>query len=475
MTWVTRWTRKRWVRFLFVVGVFVIVAVAVSLVDFTPDLDHLEVGMLSGSRQGNYHAFVEQLSKKASEQSGEIRNIPSKGTVDNLERLAHAAQSCEIHFALVQDGVPPPAGSHLEMIGRLPKSESLLLVGKGAGQITRFEQLRGLRIGVGPKKGGTEFVAREIFGSDDFRRLGITLTNYPIEEQIRLLERGDLDLGAFIIDEDAKLARDTMRNGDLELAAFKHLDVVARRYPYLRHGRIGAGQYDPIGMVPPEDRTVLRVNTLVVGNRCASHAQTVAFLSLLNQQVPRFLDHNRKRGSSSIYRTSSSSKAFFENQGPQLVEEHIPWLVDIMPPSNWVYVVMSISMLFNVMLLGNRFRLWRIDANRLKIERDTFQVIGSDATPTEIGTIQPQEEHRNPETIKQLRGIIRNLVMLKTRCRRYSVSILVPMGGEMVFRYQESVMDDMITRLRLYVSKLEQPYEDPADSELDGQVGVEPT
>jgi len=39
------------------------------------------------------------------------------------------------------------------------------------------------------------------------------------------------------------------------------------------------------------------------------------------------------------------------------------------------------------------------------------------------------------------------LSKLKSRCRRISVSLLVPMGAEMSYRYQENLMDRLIEAL----------------------------
>ena len=46
------------------------------------------------------------------------------------------------------------------------------------------------------------------------------------------------------------------------------------------------------------------------------------------------------------------------------------------------------------------------------------------------------------------------LTALAERCRRQSLSVLVPMGEEMSYRYQETLIYDLITALRLYRDRL---------------------
>jgi hypothetical protein len=90
------------------------------------------------------------------------------------------------------------------------------------------------------------------------------MTNHTLAEQLDLAARGDLDLAVFVMDEDAPFMVKAIRDRGLQIAGFSHLDVVSRRLPRFKTGRIGAGQYDPVRVVPAEDKRVLRVETLVI-------------------------------------------------------------------------------------------------------------------------------------------------------------------------------------------------------------------
>ena len=49
------------------------------------------------------------------------------------------------------------------------------------------------------------------------------------------------------------------------------------------------------------------------------------------------------------------------------------------------------------------------------------------------------------------------LEALTERCRRQSLSILVPMGEEMFYRYQETLIAELLYALRLYRDRLPAP------------------
>ncbi len=450
-------------RLVVLLGAVVVLGLVFLAVDLSPSLRHLDVTILSGPAEGNYRHLAGELRERGLERHADVTVIETAGSVDNLARLSAAAESCEAHYALTQDGIPPPEGSALTLVARLRKSESLFLIGLEASALTRFEQLRGMTIGAGAEGSGTDHLMRAIFGDPDLAPLGVTLENGETGALLDRLQRGDLPLWAMVVDEDAALIRDAVRDRGLELAAFENLDVIARKHAHLWHGRIGAGQFDPIGMRPPGDRRVLRVDTLVVGNGCASHAQTVGMLSLLAETFPGLVEHNRSKGGSHLFAHSSTASAFYEHGEPHVVEQHVPWLVDIMPPSNWVYVVMSVSLLFNVMGFGHRFRLWRLDADRVKVEDQTFTLLGRELTNDEIHDMVPTKAHRTQATLAELDGIVDKLSELRERCRTQSVSMLVPMGQEMAYRYQEDQLEQAIAALRRFRHRVEETVEETVE------------
>jgi hypothetical protein len=52
-------------------------------------------------------------------------------------------------------------------------------------------------------------------------------------------------------------------------------------------------------------------------------------------------------------------------------------------------------------------------------------------------------------------ALIAQLEQFSGRCRRQSLSMLVPMGQEMSYRYQESLVADMLHALRKFHEKLD--------------------
>ncbi len=276
----------------------------------------------------------------------------------------------------------------------------------------------------------------------------MTLSNHPLVEQLELAEKGELDLAVMVMDEDADLVKRAVTERGLQLAGFTHADVIARRIPHLRLGRIGAGEYDPVRLLPPEDKRVLRVETLVLGNGCAGRSQTIDVLMLLSRQFPELIRHNLETPNGTGLTLSPTSRDFFQQGGPEAADEYVPWLVDVMPPANWAYVVMGVSLLFNAMGFGHRFRLWRIDAARVALEAELGRLFGAAATVGDIARATPVGELATPERQQQVAAVVHRLEELSARSRKYSLSMLVPMGQEMAYRYQEELIHQTLAALR---------------------------
>ena len=434
-------------------AIALVIGLAISLIDLSPDYSHLQGQFYSGTQQGQYFAVVDKLVAGASKAGGKLENIATGGSVDNLHKLATATSGCRARFAIVQDGIPAPPNAELHLLGRLRKSESVFFVGKEAATFTRFEQLRGLTIGVGPKNSGTEHLARSILEAREFKHLGMKLRAYPVAEQLALLQSGTLPLGVFVVDEDSKLIGKAIIDRGLQMAAFAHLDVIAKRLPFVTMGRIAAGQFDAVRVIPATDRAVLRVNTLIVGNSCSDHAERVALLSLLSQEFPGFINHNRTSPPNELFPLTDTSQRYFEQGGAGFFDLHVPWLVSIMPLGNWVYVAMIISIFVNLTTLWHRFRLWRIDANTDKLDQIIRDVVGSAHTPVELMELEPTADSTTPEALAKIDSALAALDQLRKKCRTQANSLLVPMGSEWIYRYSEQQIEETLTAMRRYRSR----------------------
>lgn len=429
-----------------------LVTVAVALLDPRPSLRHVKVTIASGAPTGQYHATVARIAGEVAREKGRITNVASAGSVENVERLVAARGSCDLHFALVQDGIDWPRDQGLELIGRLPRAETLMVLGRNADRIRSVDDLRGLRVGIGPEGSGTAALSGRVFAP--LAELGMSLSIQTIDQQLDLLQRGELDLGTMVIDEDATLAVEAVRTRGLQILDLPDAAALARRLGFATPGTIAPGQYDYARRLPRELKNVLRVDTLLVGNGCASLSRTQGLMTAVAAVFPNFVRHNRGDPNATGLPLNPVARSFFDDEGPDLLGRFAPWLVDVMPAASWMQLVVGFSMLFSAMTLWHRFRLWRIDALRVRIERDVPALFGPGTTVGDIASMAPSERQRSDATREAVKAMVERLSGLSARCRRHSLSVLVPMGEEMSYRYQETLVAELTHALRAFREKL---------------------
>ena len=434
--------------FVAVVGGFLIAATSPR----NPDLSFVNVAILSGSNEGNYHAIVTKAAAEAQRRHGRIANMPSAGSIENITRLAAAKASCNVGFALVQDGLPWPDSHPFQLVAHLPEPEAFVVLGRNADRIRSVTDLRGLRIGIGPVGSGTEYLSRQFVAQ--LAELDIKLSTQPLQEQLAMLERGDLDLGAMVIEPDADLLVQAVRDRKLQIVEIAIAESLAHRLPSARAGLIKAGYYDPVRGLPPTDKHVIQVDTLLISNGCARESVTQGVITVFTRVFPELIRINREQPNRTGLQYAVPAQSYFDDQGPDRVGEYLPWLIDIMPTARWLQLIFLFSLLFGAQALWHRFRLWRLDARRVRIEGDISRLFSPALTVHDIAEMEPDARYRTPEMRTRIDALIARLEQLSGRCRRQSLSMLVPMGQEMNYRYQESLVADMLHALRQFRQKL---------------------
>jgi hypothetical protein len=116
-----------------------------------------------------------------------------------------------------------------------------------------------------------------------------------------------------------------------------------------------------------------------------------------------------------------------------------------MSPAYWVYLVMAVTILFNVLKAFSRFRLWRIDAAREKLETALKQLVDPVLTHAQMRAVPAERLMAVAERRATAEAIMERLVELRARCQRQTNSIVTPMGDEMFYRYQQYLIDEAAT------------------------------
>jgi TRAP-type uncharacterized transport system substrate-binding protein len=441
--------RRAWARGLLLALAVLAAAAAILYFTVSGDFAFLRADVLTGDPSGQYHAIADRLAARALKKHGRLKVVATAGSIENLARLAGENGRCAPAFAFVQDGLPIPAAAGLQTLGRLPQPESLLLLAQRGRAIASFNDLKGAAIGVGPQGSGTDYLTRQLLGNSDLKDLGLRPSNHDPESQAQLVRDGQLDLAAFVINENAELIRTLTTKYDLEIVAPADIEGLVAREKWLHLGKIPAGLYDVARPTPATDKPVAQVDTLIMTNPCVHRAERLAFLMLLSEEFPSFVRNNPPPSAKSQDEAPLGDEAreFFANGEPELADRYFPGLVNLMSPAYWIYLAMAVTILFNALNAYSRFRLWRIDANRELLDTRLKALTGAGLTREQLKALAPEAVIKTPQDRKAAEDLMKDLEALRLRCQDQLRSIVTPMGVEMFYRYQESLIQDSAATL----------------------------
>jgi hypothetical protein len=158
-------------------------------------------------------------------------------------------------------------------------------------------------------------------------------------------------------------------------------------------------------------------------------------LMLVGAELPGFVHGNPPSSTSSAIILAPEAHQFFLTGEPELADRYFPWLVNLMSPAYWVYLVMAVTVLFNGLRAFSRFRLWRIDAAREKLETSLRDLVDPEFTHVQIRGVPADAAMVRPERHAAGQTILKQLMELRARCQRQTSSFVTPMGDEMFYRY----------------------------------------
>jgi hypothetical protein len=254
--------------------------------------------------------------------------------------------------------------------------------------------------------------------------------------------------------DDAEFLRAVIRKYELDIADLQGLQGLVGRHSWLSLGRVPEGRYDLVHRIPPHEKIVPQINTLVVASPCARRSSRIELLMLLSAELPRFVRSNPPSSTSSatVAPLSPEARQFFLTGEPEFADRYFPWLVNIMSPAYWIYFAMAATALFNALKGLSRFRLWRIDAAREELEAEVRQIAGDVVSYAPTPDLSTRELRVDQEGQAMAQDILDQLARLRSRCQHHAKAFSTPMGDEMLFRYQQSLIDQTTVILKALVS-----------------------
>jgi hypothetical protein len=151
---------------------------------------------------------------------------------------------------------------------------------------------------------------------------------------------------------------------------------------------------------------------------------------------------------------ADEAREFFANGQPAIADRFFPRLVNLMSPAYWIYLAMGITVLLNGSDIYSRFRLWRLDASRERLESRLKALTDPPLTRKEFKTLPADAVLATPQNRVAGMALMKDLEKLRDLCKaQVETSWVTPMGSEMYYRYQESLTEEAIVALSTLLSR----------------------
>ncbi len=181
----------------------------------------------------------------------DLKLVPTAGAVDSLARLQDP--SSEVSIAILPGGISNPKESpRLVSLGTL-YYDPLWLFYQGK-VLDKHEQLRGLRISIGPEGSASRAMSLQFFA-----RVGIinreTATLLPLtpQDSAAKLLSGDIDAAVLMDAWQTPVVQQLLKAKGVTLISIRRADAFVALYPYLNKLVLPAGVADLAENRPPTD------------------------------------------------------------------------------------------------------------------------------------------------------------------------------------------------------------------------------
>ncbi|SDT99086.1 TAXI family TRAP transporter solute-binding subunit [Halopseudomonas salegens] len=327
--------------------------------------------MTTGSETGAYHGFAQRLAERLEHQGLSLELRPSKGSMENLQRLV--ADNPDVQIGMVQGGtaglLDSAQRSRLQALAAL-YHEPLWLFQRTGESVDTLADLNALRLGVGAEGSGTWAVVKALFAEagqqERFGSLNQGLWQ-PLDSQsaASALLAGELDAAFLVLPADHPLISRLVADPELELADFAQAEALAARLPYLRQLHIPMGLLDIAGNLPPSSASVLSpVATLVVNE--AFHPALATLILQESREILRegtLLDAPDAFPAATPLDLPLSNEAdYYHRNGVPMLQRYLPFWIASLVDRYVVLLIPFIAIMIPLFRSMGPLYRWRIRA-----------------------------------------------------------------------------------------------------------------
>lgn len=344
----------------------VLAALVTALFYFVAPPPPMHATLATGSASGGYHAFGLKLREQLAREGFTLELVSSRGSRDNLDKLADGS----VELALVQSGlelsVPEPARERLYSLGMMYQ-EPLWLFMRTDQAFNRLSDLLPLRVAIGSPSSGAGAVVHALLQANQ-----IDTQDPPAGWQTlggnraaEALLAGELDAAFFLGPAENALIQRLAASPELRLTSLRRTDAYRARMPYLKSLEVGEGMLNLASNSPPEDIRTLAPQATLVTNDEFHPSLTPLILAAAREVLKdgNLLDAAGDYPAAPTQTLATLDEAeYFYRNGLPILQRYLPFRIASLADRYIILAIPLLVLLFPLFKAVGPIYQWRIRA-----------------------------------------------------------------------------------------------------------------
>jgi TRAP transporter TAXI family solute receptor len=367
------------------------------------------ITITSGPEGSSFQRYADRYAKILKKNGIELKVLPSRGALDNLQRLKDP--DFEVDVGFVQGGlfanIETPA--NLVSLGSV-FYEPVAVFYRSTEPIARLAQLKGRRIAVGAEGSGARSLALTLLNANGVEAAhGTKILNIGGAEAVQALLTGKID-AAFVMGDSAtaEALKKLMAARDIRLYDFTQADAYVRRFRFLSKLELPAGSINlgrnlpdkPLTLIAPTAELVAREGLHpALSDLLIEAAREVHGRGGLLQEAGEFPSPREHE-----YRISDDAARYYKS-GKSFLYRYLPFWLASLADRMWVLLVPLLVLLIPGLRLVPMVYSWRI---RQRIYRRYGELMALERATLEVTTPEQREE-----MLKRIDDIEKSVISVK--------------------------------------------------------------
>lgn len=350
---------------------------------FVPPPPPSQITIATGSNKGDYYRYAQTYKEALIKDGVEVRILETAGSKENIALLN--AEKADVAF--IQGGLSNEENSqNIQALSSL-YYEPLWVFTRGQKRYDDIKDLKNKTIAIGTQGSGTYSLSEQLLNMNGIKDTA-TLSELSGEKAAQALKAGNIDAAFFIAGAHSPLIKDLLKDDNIQLLSFRHVDAYIRLLPFLSKVTLNEGVIDIARNIPDRDIELISpvaqltahknfngaLKTLLVSKAMDIHGQPDIFSDKGTFPTLSYID----------FPVAEEAERYFK-YGPSFLQRILPfWLADMISRMIVMLIPMLGIMLPLVKLASPTYR-WR---TRSKIYRwyKNLRKLEDDAKEEEANT-----------------------------------------------------------------------------------------